>query len=237
MRSTFSPARLTLNCVRLLAMLLWAIPAAAHAGLPLVPERHGHRIYEYGIYRNGDEVGTHRLEVHRTGRLIKVHCESDINISLLGFSLYRFLYNAREVWDDRGLLQLSVQVNDGGDRFQLEGRRIDGSFQWTVNDEDRFVRPLPVFPTNHWNPEVLNQEQVLNTLTGKLNAVKIQSLDTFELGVSPHIVQASAYRYSGDLQLVSWYGDDGRWLGMRFKGEDGSTIEYRCSNCDAGARS
>jgi hypothetical protein len=39
------------------------------------------------------------------------------------------------------------------------------------------------------------------------------------------------YRYSGELELDAWYSEAGRWLGMRFKGRDGSTIEYFCRNC------
>jgi hypothetical protein len=182
-------------------------------------------------------VGSHRVEVQRTGQLIKVRCESDIDISLLGISFYRFVYNAEETWDDQGLVRLSVRLEDDGGRFRLEGQRTSGSFQWTVNDEGSFTQPLPVFPTNHWNPAVLNQEQVLNTLTGRMNAVEIQSLETTGPGDTLPVPQAGVYRYSGDIQLVSWYADDGRWLGMRFEGKDGSTIEYRCRNCSAGTRS
>ena len=38
--------------------------------------------------------------------------------------------------------------------------------------------------------------------------------------------------YQGHLHLDAWYDISGRWMGMRFKGRDGSTIEYRCRNCN-----
>jgi len=74
----------------------------------------------------------------------------------------------------------------------------------------------------------LRQRHVLNTLTGRIDRVEIRPLAR-DAGPSP---DADAYRYDGDLRLVSWYSDDGCWLGMRFEGQDGSTIEYRCRNCD-----
>jgi geranylgeranyl diphosphate synthase type II len=44
-------------------------------------------------------------------------------------------------------------------------------------------------------------------------------------------VPATYYRYTGDLLAELWYDDDGRWVKMRFKGRDGSMIEYVCRRC------
>jgi len=44
-------------------------------------------------------------------------------------------------------------------------------------------------------------------------------------------VFATHYVYSGELDTEVWYDDEGRWVKMRFKGRDGSTIEYVCRRC------
>jgi hypothetical protein len=94
---------------------------------------------------------------------------------------------------------------------------------------------VPLYPTNHWNPEVLEPDRVLNTLTGDLTRVDIVRVGTETLDLPTGKVQAARYRYVGDLSLDAWYDDRGQWLGMRFKGRDGSEIRYLCATCDAKA--
>ena len=45
---------------------------------------------------------------------------------------------------------------------------------------------------------------------------------------------ATRYAYTGDLDNEVWYDDVGRWVKMRFKGRDGSTIDYVCRRCQGG---
>ncbi len=182
--------------------------------------------HHYEILRNGSPVGTHRVDLKRQPRYTEVRAQTRIDIRLLGLSLYRFLYTAEELWDEQGLLRLTVSLDDDGKQSRLDGERSDGVFRWTVDGGETRRQPLPVFPTNHWNSGILAQRQVLNTLTGKLNIVDISPADP-----EPGFDGARTFRYRGELQLTSWYDRRGNWLGMRFEGEDGATIEYRCRDC------
>lgn len=86
-------------------------------------------------------------------------------------------------------------------------------------------------PTNHWHPIILEQQRVLNTLTGKVNDITVQRVGEDALTLDSATVAATRYRFDGELRLHSWYDDDGRWLAMDFEARDGSIIEYRCRNC------
>ena len=44
-------------------------------------------------------------------------------------------------------------------------------------------------------------------------------------------IDATLYRYTGDLDTEVWYDDEGRWVRMRFKAKDGSVITYQCEVC------
>ena len=46
---------------------------------------------------------------------------------------------------------------------------------------------------------------------------------------------ATRYAYSGDLKADVWYDDAGRWVKLRFRGRDGSVIEYVCRRCQGPA--
>ncbi len=187
----------------------------------------------FDIFRNGDPVGTHEVQKEINAETTKVRVVSNIALRFLGFTVYRFEYASEEIWDERGLRRLDVSVDNNGKKSNFDGRRDGQAFTW--NAGDRSIRHLlPVYPTNHWNDGVLDQDKVLNTLTGDLDDVSITRLSREILRLPGSTVAATRYRYEGGLELDSWYDDRGRWVGMRFQGDDGSTIEYLCRDCQRG---
>jgi hypothetical protein len=44
-------------------------------------------------------------------------------------------------------------------------------------------------------------------------------------------IKATEFVYDGELKTNAWYDKQGRWVGLQFKARDGSTITYRCMNC------
>jgi len=40
------------------------------------------------------------------------------------------------------------------------------------------------------------------------------------------VITAEHYQYDDDIKANVWYDNDGRWLKMKFVGEDGSVIQY-----------
>jgi hypothetical protein len=79
----------------------------------------------------------------------------------------------------------------------------------------------------------VQQPEVLNTITGHVNRITTTKLVSAFVPAANGIIRADRYRLDGDIRLETWYDAAGRWLGMRFAGEDGSTIEYRCRDCPA----
>jgi len=187
--------------------------------------------YEYDILRDGRTVGSHSVRIQSDDEHTRVTSRSSIEIGWLGLTLYRFEYEAEEVWDGQGLRRLVSRVDDDGERLEIAGNRHGDRFQWAVNDAEPVNHAMPVFPTNHWNAGVLSQSQVLNTLTGGINSVSIQPQPEVRPVSDLPQGETRQYRYDGELQLDAWYDERGHWLGMRFEGRDGSTIEYRCRNC------
>ena len=183
--------------------------------------------FRYDILRNGIPIGDHQVVLQRDGEHLRASCRSRMDIRFFGFTVYRFRYDAEEVWDDAGLRTLSVRLDDDGEQSDIEGRREGERFRWTVDGEVNREEAMPVFPTNHWNPDIVAQDRVLNTLTGNMNRVSVQpSATPSDYG------EAREFSFEGELRLVTRYDPVGTWLGMMFEGRDGSTIEYRCRNCD-----
>ena len=120
-------------------------------------------------------------------------------------------------------------VDANGDRSTIAAQARGDALE-VVGPHGTVAAPLGVFSTNHWHAGVLDAETVLNTLTGRINQVRIEACATpHPDGEGPP--QARCFDYHGDLRARVWYDDAGRWVGLAFDGEDGSRFEYRCRNC------
>ncbi len=216
---------------RLLGLILPALlltPLGATAEVVAGAERH----YVFEVSREGRPIGTHEVRLRQDGDTTRALIDTRLRVRFLGLTVYSLDYEAEEVWSHDRLQSLRVEANNNGERLSLEGRRRDDVFEVTDGDGERRL-PLPLVPTNHWHPIILEQDRVLNTLTGKVNDVTVRRVGEDALTLASATVAATRYRFDGELRLDSWYDDDGRWLAMDFEARDGSIIEYRCGNCTA----
>jgi len=184
----------------------------------------------FDVLRDGDKVGAHVVRFFRDGNALSVRASFDIAMKFLGFTVYRYSYVSRSLWRGGRVIELEARVKDDGAEHWvragaggqgLEVSRPDGSF----------VAPVDVLPTDHWNAAVLRSELVLNTLTGNLNRVRIVDLGATIVETFGGGRQARHFRYTGELEVDVWYDAEGRWVKLRFKAEDGSTIDYVCLVC------
>lgn len=190
---------------------------------------YGERL-EFTVLRNGSRVGDHLVTFRRDGSRLDVVSRFDIAVRFLFVTAYRYTYESRAAWENGRLVSLVATIDDDGERAVVRARRIGGRLR--VSGPGGMIwSPSDVIPTNHWNPAVLDRRQVLNTLTGALNRVSIADLGTTSVRTEDGARSARHFRYSGDLEVESWYDVAGRWIKLRFLGKDGSTIEYVCRRC------
>lgn len=185
----------------------------------------------FEVLRNGSSVGSHVTRFAREGERLKVTSQMDIEIDFLIFTAYRFEYGSKDLWCGDELVSLEAWRDDNGEKHFVRADR-DGDLVRVSDGERDLVAPGDIIPTNHWNAAVLTRDRVLNTLTGGVNSVEITSLgpDVVTLADGESL-PAQHFRYSGELEADVWYDADGRWVGLRFEGRDGSEIVYRCQTC------
>lgn len=181
----------------------------------------------FGVYRDGKRVGEHRVSFRVDGDAIVVEVRFNVDVRFLGFSAYRYVYTATERWQDGRLVALAAETDDNGDRTQVSAVEV-GDLLRVRGPSGAVEAPAGTFATNHWNPGVLDEDLVINSITGALSHVRIEERGVQQVQVDGAAVSARRFVYTGDLDNEVWYDDDGRWLKMRFRAEDGSTIEYVC---------
>jgi len=186
----------------------------------------------FEVRRDGRTIGSHDVTFEREGEALRVTARSDIRVRFLGIPVYRFEYRSESLWDEEGLLRLQAETDDDGQESRVVARREEEALR-IEGSGGPAETAAPLFPTDHWHSGVLQQTAVLNTLTGRLNQVEIvfEGEDTVEAGGATR--PARRYSYEGDLQATVWYDREGRWVGLRFLGRDGTPIDYVCRRCGA----
>ena len=158
----------------------------------------------------------------------------NLKVRLLGIPVYSFDYTSLEKWSDGELSHLDVDVKDGADQIKISSQLSKEGLTVTY-PSGTYVVYGPIISTNHWNADIVKQSRVLNTLTGKINQVKLIKRGKEIIPIKDGTILATRYDYTGELTDTSvWYDSNGRWSKLEFKARDGSTVEYICNTCGAG---
>ncbi len=219
---------------RLILLLVAALAMSGHdaqATDPFDPLAIYGTEHRFSVMRNGETVGSHRLRFERTPAGLTVEADFALEIPFLFFTAYRYSYRSVARWQDGRIVRLEAETDDDGERSRVTAEERGDGRLWIAGPKGSLNAPQDVLPTNHWNPVVVGRDQVLNTITGGLNAVTIQDLGEETVETSAGSVRARHYLYTGELDNEVWYDANGRWVKMRFPARDGSMIEYVCQTC------
>lgn len=203
----------------LLALLL-AIPVGRTARADDPPPG----IYIYAISRDGELVGQQRMEFVRDGEKLRVISHMQLDVTLLGMTLYSFSQQAEEVRAGRNLVSLSSDANDDGKSRQidltLQGNRVKGSYN---NDSPRDLDPT-LSTTLFWQKPATGLTYLIDSVNGKLRDVTVTDVGPETLSLPMGNVEAHHYRLVGEIDREVWYDASGILVAGERKGPDGSTV-------------
>lgn len=213
----------------------WA-QATVRAASSDVPALYGGAIV-FDVTRNGTPVGEHRVTFIENPAIeagdLRVEIRFDIALTFLTLTAYQYRYSSNSVWREGALVSLDAFVDDNGDVSRVTARR-DGNILLIAGPNGEAAGDGAIFPTDHWHAGVLDQNRVLNTITGEIDSVVIDEIGREMVATEVGPVAATRYAYAGDLRTEVLYDEHGRWVGMAFAAEDGSDIAYVCRRCQGG---
>lgn len=178
------------------------------------------------MYRQGQQIGDHRLRFEHDNGQLKVSTSIDLAVKLLGLTAFRYSHRAQEVWSGDALLSLTSRTDDDGKNYAVQANRTEAGIAVQVQGAGRTVLPATILPSSHWNVRQVRQTVLLNSQKGTEAHVKVATVGRETIKTASGSLQATRYRYEGDVKMDQWFDDRGRWVKMAFAGSDGSTIEY-----------
>lgn len=207
--------------LRLLPVLLM-LTGPAHSAAPL-PAESG--TSEYVVKRNGNPIGTLKIDFARDGNRLVATSEYSIKVKLMAIVLYRYDKRMVETYEDERLVAYETDIDDNGTKSQVRVTR-DGDSLSIVHPKGTLTTPLGVFPSTYWPPATVAQTQMIDSSDGILLNVKTVEAATEDLTVDGRTMSAKRYEMSGDAVRQLWYdAKTGAWLKMKLEGSDGSVIE------------
>jgi len=186
----------------------------------------------YDIFRKKKKIGQHTVQFSNSGEGLVVDIESKIVVTVLKVPVFKFNYVSNELWVDGKLNRVEAATNDNGKKHKVLAERAAGEDTMQLTDKDgKAATDMVDYSSNHWNSNVVQAKKMFNTITGKAADIEYKAMgkETISLSNSEKSpIDATRYELSGKIQSELWYDDAGRWVQLRFKGEDGNYIEYRC---------
>lgn len=208
----------------ILAVLLLATGSTAASAAEDFP--YGSSL-SFTAVRNGQTIGHHSLTFQKNGAQLTVSTAIDLAVKFMGVTAYRYTHRAQEIWTGDTFQGLTAQTDDDGKKHAIQIRR-DGTALIIERNADAVRTTLPpqLLPSTHWNVRQVRQSALVNTQTGTEARVQVAVLGRETIRTASSSIDATRYRYTGDLVMDQWFDDAGRWVKTSFTASDGSTVEY-----------
>jgi hypothetical protein len=179
---------------------------------------------DYKVIREGDNIGVQSVEFIRNGDRLTVRTHVDLEITLLGITVFRFVHEAEEQWRNGQLTSFTSQSDDDGDardvRLQREGDRLRGTYNGRALD-----LPATLLPASLWHPATVHQTMLLEPIRGRVRQVAVADKGMETIKVKGQMVSAHHYAMTGQIVRDNWYGPDGQIVQVRFPAKDGSQVQ------------
>jgi len=180
------------------------------------------------MLRDGEVVGSHVLQFRDDGLgSIDVDVATDIAVSVMFVTVYRFEQIVHEHWVDGGLFDLTSRTRDDGEDHTLVATAEASAIRIADNGVAA-QRPTGLIPSSLWNDAIVAgpQANLLSMRDGSALSVDVAYRGEETVGGVEGPVTARHYLLTGDLTREVWYDPDGVLVKVRFSGQDGADIEF-----------
>jgi len=182
--------------------------------------------WNFIVYLDNDQIGHHNFHLAKRDDSWLLTTEADFKVRFLVFTAYRYQHSNREVWQNNCLQEIESRTNANGTPFTVNGVKADSGFTIQTN---RFRDDLGdcVKTFAYWNPAILNESMLLNSQTGELLPISVETAGEEMLKVKGQEIPAIRYHLvANGMELDIWYSTDQRWLALESVVKGGRKLRY-----------
>jgi hypothetical protein len=180
----------------------------------------------FAIMRNGEQIGTHAIEINRKGPETNVRVATELAVKVLFVTAYRLQHNATERWMNGQLVALDSTTDSNGVRHNVKATRSRSGLEVEADGRTSHV-DQNVFPASLWNPELVRRKVALDTQDGQIDPISVTDDGLEDLKLGAGALKAHHYEIRGRYSQDIWYDERGRLVQVKLIGSDGSEISYK----------
>jgi Family of unknown function (DUF6134) len=179
----------------------------------------------FAITRNGEQIGTHAIEISRTGAETNVRVTTDLSVKVLFVTAYRLQHNATERWVNGQFTTFNSITDNNGVRHKVSASRSASGLEVDADGKTSRV-DQNVLPASLWNAELMRRKAALDPQDGQVDPISVTDDGTEELNLGARTLKAHHYEIKGRYSQDVWYDERGRLVQVKLIGSDGSVISY-----------
>jgi Family of unknown function (DUF6134) len=208
--------------MRMIAVCIGALMFAAAA----VAAEPGAETMKFAVVRNGTQIGTHTIELRRSGPEILVNQSTQIVVKVLFVTAYHFEQTESERWSNNHLAAMESVANDNGTEHKFTVR-LKGTVLMVDGDGKTNQVSTTTLPASLWNVALVKQTTVLNPRDGSVMQITVTDMGIDNLVVRGQPTKARHYEIKGPFTQYVWYDDKGNLVQAKFIGSDNSDIFWQ----------
>ena len=180
----------------------------------------------YAITRNGDQIGTHTVEINRGPKETSVTLSTELAVKVMFITAYHMQFTTSEKWVGGKLVALNSEGDDNGTKHKVSaalkgsGLEVDADGKTSTVDKN-------IMPATLWNHEVVKRSQVLDPKDGAVVPITVTEQGVEDLTIDGRTVKARHYVLKGKFPQDVWYDEKGRLVQSSLVAPDGSVILYK----------
>jgi hypothetical protein len=204
----------------LMTLLIFSI------GLTSFAQASTQETYDFKVFLDDNEIGVQRFVVSTDGKRTQIEVEAQFDVKYFFITFYSYRHTNSETWEGECLKEIRAKTNDNGESFFVEGDSKGGQLQLQTHNGEKILEGC-VKTFAYWNPTWFQSNRLLNSQTGELQPVEIQTVGEEIRAVRGARTPTKHHRIISDKFTIDlWYTMNDEWVGLQSTTKEGKKLRY-----------
>ena len=182
--------------------------------------------WNFKVLLDDKPIGYHQVRIDRQDNRKAVHTKAEFDVRFMFIPVYSYVHDTRETWENGCLINITSTTDDNGDDFFINSKPLNQRLALETQDGmssfDGCVRTFA-----YWDIEMLQSTHLLNTQTGKYQAVTVTDMGSGTVNLENNEVEARRFKLIvEDMTIDLWYTNDMHWLALESTTASGAVLRY-----------
>src|SRR5580765_1842916 len=126
----------------------------------------------FAVLRNGDQIGTSTMHVHRDGPKTVAEIVTHIRVKIAFVTVYRLDQSVTEQWTGGSLVEMTALTDDNGTVHKVGAKRAGDTLKVEAGGKTSEVDPAAI-PASLWNAALVRQTVALDPQDGSVSPISV----------------------------------------------------------------